>query len=69
MIRFDPNNYEFNKSSDIGVYIIHGVSNTTYEVKELAEFLVKNNEMSFRRAYEITASIVNLAEKKKKKIK
>ena len=41
MIRFDPNNYEFNKSSDIGVYIIHGFSNTTYEVKELAEFLGK----------------------------
>ena len=39
MIRFDTNNYEFNKSSDIGVYIIHGFSNTTYEVKELAEFL------------------------------
>ena len=28
---------------------------------DLADFLVKNNEMSFRRAYEITASIVNLA--------
>ena len=39
MIRFDTNNYEFNKSSDIGIYIIHGFSNTTYEVKELAEFL------------------------------
>ena len=35
---------------------------------DLADFLVKNNEMSFRRAYEITASIVNLAEKKKKKL-
>ena len=41
MIRIDPNNYEFNKSSDIGIYIIHGFSNTTYEVKELAEFLGK----------------------------
>ena len=39
MIRFDTNNYEFNKSSDIGIYIIHGFSNTTYEVKELAQFL------------------------------
>ena len=35
---------------------------------DLADFLVKNNEMSFRRAYEITASIVNFAEKKKKKL-
>ena len=35
---------------------------------DLADFLVKNNEMSFRRAYEITALIVNLAEKKKKKL-
>jgi len=39
MIRFDPNNYEFNKFSSIGVYIIHGFTNTTYEVKELAKFL------------------------------
>ena len=39
MIRFDTNNYEFNKSSEIGIYIIHGFSNTTYEVKELAHFL------------------------------
>ncbi len=39
MIRFDTNNYEFNKSSEIGIYIIHGFSNTTYEVKELAQFL------------------------------
>ena len=35
---------------------------------DLADFLVKNHEMSFRKAYEITASIVNLAEKKKKKL-
>ena len=40
--RFDPNNYEFNKSSKLGVYIIHGFSSTTYEVKELAKFLGKN---------------------------
>ena len=37
--RFDVNNYEFNSSSKKGVYIIHGFSSTTYEVKELAEFL------------------------------
>lgn len=42
MIRFDSNNYEFNKSSSVGVYIIHGFSNTTYEVKELAQFLGDN---------------------------
>ena len=40
--RFDTNNYEFNKKSSLGVYIIHGFSNTTYEVKQLAEFLGKN---------------------------
>lgn len=39
MIRFDTNNYEFNKLSPIGIYIIHGFSNTTYEVKELARYL------------------------------
>lgn len=38
-IRFDSNNYEFNKSSKIGVYILHGFSSTTYEVKQLAQFL------------------------------
>ena len=31
--RFDPNNYEFNKNSKNGIYIIHGFSSTTYEVK------------------------------------
>ena len=38
MIRFDTNNYEYNKSSPIGVYIIHGFSNTTYANKEIAKF-------------------------------
>ena len=33
---------------------------------DLADFLVKNHAMSFRTAYEKTAAIVNLAEKKKK---
>ena len=37
--RFDSNNYEFNKTSPLGVYLIHGFTNTTYEIKELAEFL------------------------------
>ena len=36
---FDSNNYEFNPESQNGVYIIHGFSNTTYEVKELARYL------------------------------
>ena len=36
---------------------------------DLAEYLVKNHAMSFRKAYEITAKIVNFAEKKKKKLK
>ncbi|MAX09255.1 MAG: hypothetical protein CMG13_00110 [Candidatus Marinimicrobia bacterium] len=40
--RFDINNYEFNSSSKLGVYLIHGFSSTTYEVKELAEFLSNN---------------------------
>ena len=40
--RFDTNNYEYNKKSPLGVYIIHGFSNTTYEVRDLAKFLGKN---------------------------
>ena len=35
---------------------------------DLADFLVQNHTMSFRKAYDITASIVNFAEKKKKKL-
>ena len=35
---------------------------------DLADYLVKNNSMSFRKAYQKTASLVNLAEKKKKKL-
>ena len=33
---------------------------------DLADYLVKNHSMSFRKAYKKTAEIVNLAEKKKK---
>ena len=40
--RFDSKDYEFNKSSKLGVYIIHGFSSTTYETKQLAEFLGNN---------------------------
>ena len=39
---FDINNYEFNKNSQKGVYIIHGFTSTTHEIRELAEFLGKN---------------------------
>ena len=35
---------------------------------DLADYLVKNNNMSFRKAYQITAAIVNYAEKSKKKL-
>ena len=35
---------------------------------DLADYLVKNHSMSFRKAYQKTAAIVNLAEKKKKKL-
>jgi len=35
---------------------------------DLADYLVKNHSMSFRKAYQITALIINYAEKKKKKL-
>jgi len=35
---------------------------------DLADYLVKNQNMSFRKAYQLTASIVNYAEKNKKKL-
>ena len=35
---------------------------------DLADYLVKNHLMPFRKAYQKTASIVNLAEKKKKRL-
>merc|ERR1712086_1230345 len=35
---------------------------------DLADYLVKNHSMPFRKAYQTTASIVNYAEKKKKKL-
>ena len=36
---------------------------------DLADYLVKNHSMSFRKAYQKTVEIVNLAEKKKKKLR
>ena len=35
---------------------------------DFADYLVKNHKMSFRKAYEITAMVVNYAEKNKKKL-
>ena len=35
---------------------------------DLADYLVKNHSMPFRKAYQTTASIVNYAEKKNKKL-
>merc|ERR1711965_420154 len=35
---------------------------------DLADYLVKNHSMSFRKAYQRTAAVVNLAEKKKKRL-
>ena len=39
--RFDSKNYEFNKQSKNGIYLIHGFTNTTYEVKVLAQYLAE----------------------------
>jgi len=45
------------------------LANTGYiTATDLADYLVKNHEISFRKAYQITASVVNYAEKKKKKL-
>ncbi len=45
------------------------LANTGYiTATDLADYLVKNHSMSFRKAYKITASVVNYAEKKKKKL-
>ena len=41
-IRIETQDFEFNPESKIGCYIIHGFSSSTYETKELAEFLGKN---------------------------
>ncbi len=44
-------------------------ANTGYiTATDLADYLVKNHSMSFRKAYEKTSAIVNLAEKKKKSL-
>ena len=37
--RFDTKDYRLNKDSKIGVYLIHGCTRSTYEIKDLAHFL------------------------------
>ncbi len=45
------------------------LANTGYiTATDLADYLVKNHSMTFRNAYQKTAAIVNLAEKKRKKL-
>ena len=45
------------------------LANTGYlTATDLADYLVKNHSMPFRKAYKITANIVNFAEKKKKNL-
>ena len=45
------------------------LANTGYiTATDLSDYLVKNHEMSFRKASQVTASVVNYAEKKKKKL-
>ena len=36
---FDSNNYEYNTDSKIGILLIHGFTNTTYEYRKLTSFL------------------------------
>ena len=49
---------------------MHDLADTGYiTATDLADYLVKNHSMSFRKAYQKTAEIVNFAEKKKKKLK
>ena len=55
---FSPNKKKMLELANIG-YIT---------ATDLADYLVKNHEMSFRKAYQVTASVVNYAEKKKKKL-
>ena len=45
------------------------LANTGYlTATDLADYLVKNHSMPFRKAYKVTASVVNFAEKKKKNL-
>ena len=45
------------------------LSNEAYTTStDFADYLVQNNNMSFREAYKISAKLINYAEKKKKKL-
>ena len=55
---FSPNKQKMLELASIG-YIT---------ATDLADYLVQNNNIPFRKAYKITASIVNYAEKNKKKL-
>jgi argininosuccinate lyase len=48
--------------------MIHLANSGYITATDLADYLVKNHSMSFRKAYQKTAAIVNLAEKKKKNL-
>ena len=57
------NNFKPNKSKMLAL------ANEGYiTATDLADYLVKNHDKSFRKAYQITASIVNYAEKNKVKL-
>tara|TARA_Y100001970_G_scaffold103405_1_gene129743 strand:+ start:2688 stop:3443 length:756 start_codon:yes stop_codon:yes gene_type:complete len=43
MKKFDVNNYHFNPNSKIGIYLIHGFSSTTYELKKIAQLFKEKN--------------------------
>ncbi|MFQ6609935.1 MAG: alpha/beta hydrolase, partial [Fidelibacterota bacterium] len=40
--QFDPDNYHLNPESRHGVYLLHGFTSTTYEVRDLAAYLADN---------------------------
>lgn len=40
---FDTTSYEYNKGSKTGILLIHGFTNTTYELKKLISFLTSKN--------------------------
>ena len=58
------NNLSPNKKMMLGLAELGYITAT-----DLADYFVKNHSMTFRNAYQKTAAIVNLAEKKKKKLK
>ena len=58
LTNFSPNKLKMLDSANSG-YIT---------ATDLADYLVKNHSMSFRKAYQVTASVVNYAEKQRKKL-